>query len=593
MTVISKRFMESHPSHAPDKPIILSPSDDAVNINQVPQFYGSVYKHYYNTPMYAKAIQISASESFSSNIYEVEEISRTPVFQITLDENDTPYLSPATKYYARIRYQDTEENWSAWSETICFTTMSTFPETVLATPIMVLPLNGGEASANNTVMSMSAPEVLIGTASFTSADWQISNDETFATILYNAADTGSTTLNIPESLDLSSVKSSTLYARGRQKTSGGDYTDWSKTVHFKVSPEYDNPIFGFRRIFSSRTGYPIAYNIDLDGNPVYIPKKYFDNHPLYQFPVTTLEIGESLSSSAALVLPCWIKYSVYDNANGDMVIDMWFSPYPMSGDGWILHPAFKKCENGFYHGTCLASRAQDTDNNYYFLSKEDTSGFGYGNETSNDRKAINNLKALDSSWRVWTIYELRLLFDLLQAEYCVFDVKNISTGTETANNSSSFKWRNFRGLYFPNNTAILVNGVKYPESAIAQNATATSIDVLTPDLSYKTLAVSYLKLNVEAYAPNEYLSEIMRGYDDDFGLNLAILGLAKKIETYDNQTLNLYGANSKVIFAGTGGTSISSASYDYGNYIPYHSGLFAFVPYMQATATQFRLSKNR
>ena len=598
MTVISSRFIEAqsnsgtHPSHAPDKPVILSPADDAVNINQVPQFQGSVYKHYYNTPMYAKAIQISPSDSFLNNAYEAEEISRTPVFQIPLGENDTPYLSPDTKYYARIRYQDTDLNWGAWSEAICFTTMAVFPETVLATPVIILPVDGGEAAANNPVMSMSAPAALIGTADFSAADWQISDDNTFATTLYNAADTTNITLNIPENLDLSTKSAAMLYARGRQKTSAGDYTDWSKSVHFKISPEYDNPIFGFRRIFSKRTGYPTAYNIDLDGNPIYISQKYFDNHPLYQFPVTDIPVGETLTSSVALILPCWIKHSVYDNANGDMVIDMWFSPYPVSGDGWILHPAFKKCENGFYHGTRLACRLQDSDGKYYFLSKDSVSRYQYGNSTD-DRVTMNYLKTFDPLWHFWTIYELRLLFDLMQAEHCTFDATKISTGTSTGNESQNFTWRVFKEFRVATNTPIFVDSTKRLETSMARNEVLTSIGILTPDLSYKNLEVSYLKLNNEAYSPQEYLSEIMRGYDADFGFDLAILGIAKKIEAYAEQTSNPYGANTKVIFAGVGGNTSNSAYYDYGDYIPGQSGLFAFVPYWYNSSAYFRISKNK
>ena len=579
MTMISSRFIESsggsgvdpHPTHVPDKPEILSPLDGAENINQAPQIQCSGYRHHYNAPMYGRHIQVSASDNFAEEniVYELEELSPFTVFQIPIDENDMPYLEPDTEYFVRVRYQDRDLRWSPWSETSCFHTMTVFPETVLRTPLIVTPSDGGFIPAVNPLLAMSSPATLIGEAEFSAADWQIAVDRDFVEPLYSAADSTDLSIHETANVNLTSEGNVDFFVRGRQKTSGGLYTPWSAPAHVKRQPQYTSLIFGMRRIFSKRYGKPCIWQIDEDGNEIRLPKSYFNNHPLYAFPLKDITVSEGLTSSVAYIPPCWIKYAVYDNDDGDMVIDLWFCPYAKPGVGWMLHPTFETSPKGFYHGTCLAAKAQDNGGASYFVSQYDRAGEPL--KDSSDFDSLNNLFGKDSSWHVWNIYERRLLLDLMQAEFATFLAESVSRGTGIANDNGAFIWRVFRGLTNPGKSsneylALAIDGI----GAIARqywNNVLQSLTITTPS------GTDTVPLNVSIlFSSNEYVSEILRGENTQLGFNIALLGLPAKIESGAPQAATPYGAASGVSM------SYSTETTRYFAFSPDLSGLFTIIP---------------
>ena len=155
-----------------------------------------------------------------------------------------------------------------------FRTMVQFPEGILATPIMVLPQDGAEVSAIDPVLGMTSPKVLAGTGNFDKGDWQISTDSTFATTLYDAQGTDDLTFHTTTGLNLTTALGVDFFARGRQRTTDGTYTPWAIPVRFGLRPEYSDPIFGLRRIFSKKYTRPFVYNIDPEGNVVHITQRY-------------------------------------------------------------------------------------------------------------------------------------------------------------------------------------------------------------------------------------------------------------------------------------------------------------------------------
>ena len=66
----------------PVRPSIISPANGETNINQVPQIVGTPYAHPYDVGMYQKHIQIATTNDFAAPVYEKEEFSGTPVFQV-------------------------------------------------------------------------------------------------------------------------------------------------------------------------------------------------------------------------------------------------------------------------------------------------------------------------------------------------------------------------------------------------------------------------------------------------------------------------------------------------------------------------------
>ena len=579
MTMISSRFIAStgggvdpHPNHVPDKPEILSPPDGAEEVPQVLQIQGSEYHHHYGAGMYGRQIQICSSDNFAAEdiVYEAEELSRSTLFQIPLDENDAPYLEQGTEYFVRIRYQDYDLRWSPWSETSCFHTMAVFPEILLATPIMVTPVNGSALPPVNPVLAMSSPKTLIGTADFDKADWQIASDMAFETLLYDASDTDSLTLRLTEDLDLSG-NGTDFFARGRQKTTRGDATPWAAPARFRLRPKYDDPVFGMRRIFSKKYGQPFIWQIDREGVKVNIPKSYFDRHPLYAFTEQTITVTDGFDSSVAFIPPCWIKYSVYDNDDEDMVIDLWFSPTPQDGEGWILHPAFANDVDGFYHGKYLASE--------HVISYSSYPQSAYGRTASDDISMIDTLRSrFDSKWRIWTLYERRLLLDLMMAEHATFNASRIHAGTSKNNDSASFSWRGFYGLV-ANSTSYL-DGFGNIASQPADGEALTTLTLTTPS-GDNTIA---LDVSILRKSSGVYVTDIKRGYNDFLGFDIALLGIASDTELYASQTNNPFGTSAKVI------TNLEAKPM---TYYDTYSGLFAFVPYgFYRGSGVFRISRS-
>ena len=309
--------------------------------------------------------------------------------------------------------------------------------------------------------------------------------------------------------------------------------------------------------------------IDEDGNEISLPKSYFDNHPLYAFPLKDITVSEGLTSSVAYIPPCWIKYAIYDNDGGDMVIDLWFCPYAKPDAGWMLYPAFENSPKGFYHGTCLAAKAQDSGGASYFVSQYDRAGDPLLH--SSDFDGLNNLFTQDSTWHVWNIYERRLLLDLMQAEFSTFLAESVSRGTGIANDNGAFTWRVFRGLTNPGKSSseyltLAIDGI----GAIARqywNNVLQSLTLTTPSgTGTVPLSVSIL------FSSNEYVSEILRGEDTELGFDIALLGLPAKIESGAPQGTNPYGAASGFSM------SYSTETTRYFAFSPDLSGLFTVIP---------------
>lgn len=537
----------------PFKPMVLNPANNAVNINQVPQIQGSPYSHPWDVEMYAKQIQIATDLNFATPVYDREEFSGSPVFQVPLKANNTPYLTQNTAYYVRIRYQDRKGRWSPWSSAVKFTTMAIFPTGLLATPVMVLPSDGGSLLRKNPVMVMTSPKVLAGAANFTKADWQISSDSTFATTIYNAADVVDLSMHATQSVNLDVAIGTEFFARGRQKTDANESTPWSIPARFTLLPEYDAPVFGLRRRFNRSLGVVFCWNIDADGKIVNIAPGYFAKHPLYSFAKQNVVIGQTaasggtnVTSEMVYVPPVWEKCSVYEDSEGDLIIDLWFSATPKSGDGWFLDPAFARSPNGFLHSTSLVSSGSSLYRNgvyagYCYRSNPFAAGVGYaGGSGAGDIDLVyfNNLNIADakSPWHGWTIYERRLLLDLAAAEYMTQNKNAVSNleghGNMTTNYARiSAKYRSFLGLW---SVAEYATGDSREKAMICiPGWTGLGADkkwrVPLPSAPGSMSLSDKIALPISGVtADGRYeTTDIHRGMQNVFGFDVALLGIPK------------------------------------------------------------------
>lgn len=507
----------------PVRPSIVSPANNATDINQVPQFAGSPYAHPQDTLMYMKHIQLAKTNDFAAPVYDKEEVSRNVTFQVPLKPDNFPYLEQDTAYYARIRYRDRRMRWSHWSAPIRFVTMKTFPINVLVMPEMIIPADGGEASAYNPLLAMTTPKVVGGVAEFDKADWQISTDSTFATTLYDAPGTDDLVTHIAKDLNLTVVQASDFYARGRQRLKDGTYTPWARPVRFGLRPEFDDPVFGLRRVFSKKYGVPMLFNIDEDGDVVYIPKRYWDRHPLYLFARQDINFGEGIGSDAGTnfigemiyVPPCWIKHRVYDNGDGDMVIDLWFSANERSGDGWMLHPAFARSRNGFLHGVHPARvmATKKSGGEYFYMSTPRTSGY-FNDAPQEPMDVLNQIVEGGSNsapWHFVSIYEYMLLADLITAEF--LSLRPLLVGT-------TFNWRGFRRLvdeyYY-----VVYSGIALQDTESKRMGVRFS-----PPQGGQGFYEIPLNLTLE---DTGNATEIVRGHHAGLGFDLALLGIVSAV----------------------------------------------------------------
>ena len=524
----------------PVRPSVISPANGETNINQVPQIVGTPYAHPYDVGMYQKHIQIATTNDFAAPIYEKVEFSGTPVFQVPLKPDNSPYLTQDTVYYVRIRYQDRKGRWSHWSAPSMFKTMVQFPAGILATPIMTAPQ--GEAPALSPVLGMSSPKVLAGTGNFDKGDWQVSTDSTFATTLYNAQGTDDLTFHTTAGLNLTTTLGVDFFARGRQRTTDGTYTPWAVPVRFGLRPEYSDPIFGLRRIFSKKYNRPFVYNIDPEGKIVNISRRYWDTHALYAFAKQSIVISPEspdVKSEMAFVPPCWEKCRVYDNDDGDMVIDLWFSATRQTGNGWFLDPAFKRSPNGFLHGTCLPIDP------YVMVSGErkwvycSTPGV---DKTHVDSSLIFNLRQLDPKWHYWSIYERRLLLDLLTAEKASLNTGGGAFGYGIGNTTThSMSWRGFFGFFnVQNNHAMIVDGLEWS----ASSTEIIEIRLKTPEMN-NLISIPWA---LPYDRTTKYPVDIERGDNPYLNIDLALLGLVKTVRISSSEdTTTPYGMSPKIL----------------------------------------------
>lgn len=501
----------------PVRPSVISPANGETNINQVPQIVGTPYAHPYDTGMYQKHIQIATTNDFAAPIYEKVEFSGTPVFQVPLKPDNSPYLTQDTVYYVRIRYQDRKGRWSHWSAPSTFRTMVQFPAGILLTPVMLAPVDGGQVQPVNPVLAMSAPKTAAGFANFDKADWQISADSTFATTVYDKAGSDDLTMHTTEGLNLTTTLGVDFFARGRQRTTDGTYTPWAIPVRFGLRPEYSDPIFGLRRIFSKKHNCPFVYNIDPEGNIVHISERYWRAHPLYAFVKQTVVVGkngqgENVESEMVFVPPCWMKHRVYDNDDGDMVIDLWFSATMQTSDGWRLDPAFTGTPNGFLLARHVAISASIVpEGKTVLISKQKN----YQN-TIADR--FNNLRNIDPSWHLWTIYERRLFRDLMSARYLATSPSE-AMKTDSGTNILSPKVET--GLTSPN--YIAVEGISWVSDSNAFSSISVSPPAMQGGLLYS--------INLPNSVSGAHVTDILRGADPILGFDIALLGIPSAVAT--------------------------------------------------------------
>lgn len=108
-------------------PTNVSPANGTTNIGQTPTLTGSTMYSLYGLSMAASQRQISTVSNFATTVVNTGDVAGTSVsYNVS-----SGVLSANTTYYWRVRYKDSNGNYSDWSTATTFTTAASFGPTTI------------------------------------------------------------------------------------------------------------------------------------------------------------------------------------------------------------------------------------------------------------------------------------------------------------------------------------------------------------------------------------------------------------------------------------------------------------------------------
>ena len=150
-------------SDAPDTPTSLVPNGTVVGSGAPTLTCDFTDNGGLSNAMQAMNVQISTTSSFASPVYDQTGNTTIPVFNLASPPSPatafTAVASGTTRYW-RVRVQDTDGNWSGWSDPVSFT-FRTQPTITLTTPAAGVIMDPTSSIVASTSANMSAYRVQI------------------------------------------------------------------------------------------------------------------------------------------------------------------------------------------------------------------------------------------------------------------------------------------------------------------------------------------------------------------------------------------------------------------------------------------------
>jgi Leucine-rich repeat (LRR) protein len=209
----------------PSQPTNTSPVDEATDISLTPLLQSSAFSDPEGNAHAASQWQISStSEDYSSPVFDSQRDTDN-LTSITIPSGSLTY---STTYYWRVRYQDSQMNWSCWSAETSFTTILNQPP---SQPTNTSPIDEATDISLTPLLQSSAfsdPEGDIHAAS----QWQISStSEDYSSPVF---DSGEDTANLTQIIIPSGKLeySTGYYWRVRYQDSYGNWSPWSEQTSF-------------------------------------------------------------------------------------------------------------------------------------------------------------------------------------------------------------------------------------------------------------------------------------------------------------------------------------------------------------------------
>lgn len=169
-------------------PTNVSPANAATNIGATPTLTGSPLYSLYGLPMAASQWQVSTVSNFATTVVNTGDVAGTSVsYNVS-----SGVLSTSTTYYWRVRYKDSNGNYSDWSTGTSFTTAASFGPTVIGQAYGGGYYAGKINDGGTQYYLIVAPKA---SGENSSKQWKTTNDTTAGTTSLIAGPTNSANMN--------------------------------------------------------------------------------------------------------------------------------------------------------------------------------------------------------------------------------------------------------------------------------------------------------------------------------------------------------------------------------------------------------------
>ncbi len=203
------------------KPDNQSPSDGATDVPADSTLQASDCYTLYTRPQADSQWRVSESSDFSTTVINTLGGSVT---SFSLAEQG---LSGDVVYYWQVKYQDSANNWSEWSDVTSFTTASVY----IQKPSDLSPTDGVTGVGKSPTLSTGVFVCVDGSDTHASSDWQISTNVEFTNIIWQSTDdtVNLESITVPEGNLLESTQ---YFWRVRHTGTTYGNSEWSNIYDF-------------------------------------------------------------------------------------------------------------------------------------------------------------------------------------------------------------------------------------------------------------------------------------------------------------------------------------------------------------------------
>ena len=213
-----------------DKPVIVQPSNHSDNLGPDITFTSNEFSLLYGTDTHkASQWQISTDSDFKTIVADTEQTS------VDLTSFTVRYLLANRTYYARVRYLGYIKGPSEWSDTLHFSTLSTY----VTTPVVVSPVTNSKNLGPLVELVSSNFKTIAFSDEHINSDWQVATDALFTNIVFEKTNEVSGKIQLYTDR-LNSNK--TYFVRVRHTSEKNGTSAWSPVVTFSTRASYiDKP----------------------------------------------------------------------------------------------------------------------------------------------------------------------------------------------------------------------------------------------------------------------------------------------------------------------------------------------------------------